>query len=216
MCVGSRFDAPVRKSSATDGSALNVRDDFDQISFAGNNGAIPWAAPWSELGEVDGPGNGNVAVTSFWGGALQGLRLQGAQMGAARAVQLGAARDAHMGLAFRRKGFTATDYVVVELSTDGGATWHELTRFTGPTTDAEIQYTDHALSAYLADRVMVRLLTAPNMSADAAFYLDAIDIRPDYAADDLANGSQVYLPFVAGVGGTTGGIHVRIRGPKPM
>ncbi|MEZ4675875.1 MAG: hypothetical protein R2932_16745 [Caldilineaceae bacterium] len=81
--------------------------------------------------------------------------------------------------------------MVVELS-DGGATWHELTRFTGYHRCRDSIYqTTH--SAYLADRVMVRLLTAPNMSADAAFYLDADDIRPDYAADDLANGSRSIL-----------------------
>ena len=63
------LDAPVHKSSATDGSSTDVRDDFDGVNFTGSNGAFPWLAPWTEIGESNGPVDGNVAVTSFWGGA---------------------------------------------------------------------------------------------------------------------------------------------------
>ena len=193
------LDAPVRKSSATDGSADNLRDDFDYVSFSGSSGALPWASAWQEMGESDGPGEGNVAVTSFWGGALQGLRLQGMQMGAARAFWLAGAQQLHLGIAYRRKDFADTDYVALELSQDGGATWQEAVRFAGAATDAEIQYGNYDLSTYIAREMMLRLVTAPAMSADATFYVDAIDVRPLYDAGATAT-TRVFLPLVAGAG----------------
>ncbi len=194
------LDAPVRKSDATDGSSGNIRDDFEQVSFSGSNGALPWAGAWQEIGEADGAAAGNVAVATFWGGALQGLRLQGAGMGASRAFMLETANTLHLGLSFRRKGFTETDYVVMELSRDAGATWQEATRFSGPLTDPEMQYGDYDLTAYLADQVSVRFVTAPTMSADAAFYVDAIDLRPTYPADSSVAANQIFLPLIAGAG----------------
>ncbi len=194
------LDAPVRKSDVTDGSSGNIRDDFDQISFAGSSGALPWAGAWQEIGEMDGAAAGNVAVVAFWGGALQGLRLQGAQMGAARALLLDRAETLHLGLSFRRKGFMETDYVAMELSRDGGATWQEVTRFAGPVSDAEMQYGDYDLTAYLAQQVTLRFVTAPTMSADAAFYMDAIDVRPTYSAESSAAANQIFLPIIAGAG----------------
>lgn len=190
------LDAPVRSSSATDGSAANVRDDFDQVAYDGSNGAFTWSDNWQEIGETDGPGAGNVAVTTFWGGALQGLRLQGKSTGAVRAFDLYDAEGAQMGLSFRRKDFQANDAVTIELSANGGASWQMVARLDGPVTDAEMQYADYTLATGDASELQIRFVTAATMSADAKFYLDAIDVRLQRPAVTLSH--QIYLPFVTG------------------
>ncbi|HRW11286.1 MAG TPA: S8 family peptidase, partial [Caldilineaceae bacterium] len=190
------LDAPVRSASATDGSAANVRDDFDQVAYDGSSGALTWTDNWQEIGEADGPGAGNVAVTTFWGGALQGLRLQGKGTGAVRAFDLYDAESARVGISFRRKDFQAEDAVTIEFSDDGGVSWQTVARLGGPTTDAEMQYADYALPTGDATQVQLRFVTAATMSENAKFYLDAIDIRLQRPAAALSH--QIYLPFVAG------------------
>ena len=199
------LDAPVRKSSATDGSANNARDDFDQVTFDGSSGALPWSSDWVELGESDGPAGGNVMVTTFWGGALQGLRLRGPQIGIMRGVDLGVATNANLGLAFRRKDFVSDqDYITIEVSQDGGASWREVTRLGGPATDAAIQYGDFDLSIVAtdktaADKVLLRFQAAPSMNTDASFYLDAVDVRLDFSqAIDQPKANHIFLPLIAG------------------
>ena len=66
------LDAPVTTVNET---TLAAADDFTTIAYNGSNGGYAWAGPWQESGEADGPALGDVAVTPFWGGALQGLRL---------------------------------------------------------------------------------------------------------------------------------------------
>jgi len=188
------LDAPVHKSSATDGSGLNVRDDFDTVTFAGSSGAFPWLTEWLEIGENDGAGAGHVAVTSFWGGALSGLRLERAAMGAMRTFVTQGAGQAHLGVAFRRKDFAEQDYLLIEASVDGGLSWQPVAQLTGPVTDAEIQYGDYLLPALPSEQITIRILTAPTMSDGAKFYVDALDIR---LLGDMPVPQRIYLPLVS-------------------
>ncbi len=200
------LDAPVRKASATDGSSNNARDDFDGVAFNGSSGGLPWATDWQEIGENDGPDGGHVMVTAFWGGALHGLRLQGAAIGAQRTITLNEVQQGHLGVAYRRKDFQPEqDYVTIEFSLDGGSSWQQAARIdTGSTetgsTDDAIQYGDFDLPLSVsASTLLVRLVTAPTMSETASFYVDAIDLRLDFArplAERLPN--QIFLPLVAG------------------
>jgi len=41
-----------------------VRDEFDAISYSGNNGTANWTGNWIEAGEADGPSSGFLRVTS--------------------------------------------------------------------------------------------------------------------------------------------------------
>ena len=123
------LDAPV---ATTNNTGLTIADDFVDMAYNGSSGGYAWAGDWQEVGEADGVSLGNVAVTAFWGGALQGLRLQGATKGALRPVNLADATTANLHLSYRRKGFASeADFVVIELSSDGGAQWQEVGRLAG-------------------------------------------------------------------------------------
>ena len=193
------LDAPVTKLSEGGDGLIDVRDTFDQVAYGNNDGEGFWADAWQEVGESDGPQDGDVAVLPFWGGALQGLRLQGAERGAQRQVDVTQASAATVSLSYRRKDFRAeTDVVHLAVSTDGGASWQAVGQLTGPATDAEIQYAHYDLSAFVGQPVQIRLQLASTMSADAKFYLDAINLQWTPVADaTVALVRRAYLPLVA-------------------
>ena len=140
------LDAPVVGTDDEDedddgpSGIMTVRDEFSAVSYKNNDGAVYWIGGWVEIGESDGPGVGDVAVTTFLGGTRQGLRIQSVNKGVWREADLAGATSAVLSFDYRRKGFDdSSDYVVIEISADGGASWAELDRFEGAATDPDVQ-----------------------------------------------------------------------------
>ena len=199
------LDAPVVKMSEAGDGLITVRDNFDQSAYANNDGEALWAGDWREVGENDGPQTGDIAITPFWGGALQGLRLQGADRGVQRQVDLRQATSATLTLSYRRKDFsTDTDAVVVAISTDSGASWQEVARLNGPATDAEIQYGHYDLQAFTGSTVTLQVIVAATTDPAAKFYLDAVNLQWMPTADaTIARLQRIYLPLVVGQNAST-------------
>ncbi|MCE7989868.1 MAG: hypothetical protein DYG89_52645 [Caldilinea sp. CFX5] len=188
------LDAPVLTSNST---GLAAADDFVDVTYNGSTGAFAWAGDWQEIGESDGAALGDVAVTPFWGGALQGLRLQGGAKGALRPIDLANSPSPTLHLAYRRKGFVSEqDFVLIELSSDGGETWQEVGRLAGPVTDAEIQYVSYDIAAYRSAHTVIRLTTSPYFGDLARFYLDTINVDLLPATNVPPTNNQLYLPLV--------------------
>lgn len=203
---GISLDAPVVSQNSDPEGALHLQDDFTAVAFNGSDGSFAWSSEWVEIGEADGADAGDVAVTPFWGGALQGLRLQGADKGVLRALDLAQATTAQVTVAYRRKNFrTEHDYVILTASSDGGNTWNALARWDGPATDEAIQNETLDLRAYLSTQAMLRLVTAPGMNPEARFYLDQVDVAflPTWAQEGVAT-NRLHLPFVAKEGSAGG------------
>ena len=190
------LDAPVYESNAVADGTVQVRDEFKTFDYSGNDGTHAWSAPWVEMGESDGPELGDLIVTRFWGGALQGLRLQGAAKGIQRQMNLSTATAADVSFSYRRKGFVDSDYVTVEVTHDG-VTWQELGRLSGPATDAELHHVVYDLSAYRSAAAAIRFVTSPTWQAEAKFYVDQVTVTATPMA--VAYAHQLYLPVVAGV-----------------
>ena len=190
------LDAPVHESDAVADGSTQVRDEFKTFAYTGNDGTHAWSTPWVELGESDGPEIGDVIVTRFWGGALQGLRLQGAVKGIQRQVNLSATTAATISFSYRRKGLAADEYVTVEATHDG-STWQELGRLSGPATDAELHDVVYDLSAYRSADAAIRFVTSPTWQAEAKFYLDQVTVTATPMV--VAYAHQLYLPVVIGV-----------------
>ena len=194
------LDAPIVKMSESSAGVVHARDEFSQIAFTNHDGDLFWRDAWQEIGESDGPADGDIAITPFWGGALQGLRLQGAARGVMRAVDLTHAAQATLAVAYRRKEFAAENAaVVLTVSTDGGATWQEVTRWGGPGTDAEIQSGYYDLNGYVGQPLLIQFSTTATMNPAGKFYLDVIDLQvtPDVAAAAPLVRKN-YLPLVVG------------------
>lgn len=92
------LDAPVVSQNSSLPGGVTIQDDFAAVAYNGSTGSFAWQSDWAEIGEADGAEQGDVAVTTFWGGALQGLRLQGGSKGAFRPVDLSQAARAQLAL----------------------------------------------------------------------------------------------------------------------
>ena len=130
------IDAPmINQNSGLPGS-VSAQDDFAAVAYNGSDGTFAWQSDWEEIGEADGADQGDVGVTAFWGGALQGLRLQSAAKGILRRIDLSQATATQLQMTYRRKDFTEADYVALEVTTDQ-VSWMEVARWNGPMTDGE-------------------------------------------------------------------------------
>ncbi len=173
-----------------------------QDPIAWLNGANWSQGAWTELGESDGPVAGDVAVSSFFSGESEGLRLQGAGRGLQGSADLSNLASAQLTLAFRRKDLADTDWVSVQLSSDGGATWSELGRVAGPATDEAMQTTAYDLGAYLNAAVTLRFVTSDSFQPAARVYFDFARIdfastvqQPVVETFEGAQTSLLYLPM---------------------
>ena len=206
------LDSVVRNAQETPGV---WQEDFN-YSAVSQADPLAWPSgwdwtqqPWIEIGEGDGPVAGDVAISSFMAGELQGLRLQAAGKGLQSAADLSLSASASLTLAYRRKGLADTDWVSVQASTDGGATWVEIGRLAGPATDDVLQTATFDLGAYLSPTFMLRFLTADTFSADARLYIDFA--RIDYVStlvpvETVFEGAQtnlLYLPTTLKTSQTT-------------
>lgn len=190
------LDGPVHSVSTGDGR-VHVRDNFMVGTFANSDGEPRWLGAWNEVGEADGTSDGDVAVVDFFGGALQGLRLQGSDKGVWRAVNLAEVTTATLMVSYRRKGFTSeSDAVTLELSTDNGASWQPVDHLSGPATDPQIQTATYDLTGFVGGETMLRFVTAPTFTVDARFYLDSIEISMEPTAGS-APIAKAYLPLAA-------------------
>jgi len=195
------LDAPVRKQNSSSDNQVTISDAFNQVSYAGTDGEAGWSSDWQEYGEADGADAGNVAVTPFWGGALQGLRLQGSNFGAMRSVDLITALDAQLSVAYRRKDLTSVDQAVtIAISADNGGSWQEVGRVSGPATDSEIQYAYLDLATFVGSAITIQMRTSDAMHESSKVYLDFVEISFTPNPTNAATATQVYLPLISSGG----------------
>lgn len=162
--------------SATTNNA-SISDGFDSVSYDGSNGTANWTSAWHEIGESDGPDLGNIAVVRFLAGGSQGVRLQGGAFGIERSMNLSTATESRLNIRYRRKNFeTSSDYIQIELSSDGGHSWSEVGRLEGPMTDPGVVDAAFNLSSQPADTSLIRFVTSESFNDSARFYLDAVNV----------------------------------------
>ncbi len=192
------LDAPVVQVSAVEDGTVIRRADFDPSLRAVN-----WN-DWAEVGETDGFDVGDISFASFLGGLYEGVRIQGPERGIQSGLDLSQAQSAILSLAYRRKGFEdATDALRLEISGDGGATWTELTRFTGPATDPDLQFAFFDITPYISKETQIRFVSSASWSGRERFYIDYVQV--EYVPQPPASYPyQVMLPVVAN-GAAAGG-----------
>ena len=111
------------------GDTETVRDELNTVSYSNNDGTANWAGDWVEIGESDGPDDNDVRVATYLSYTRQGLRIRNYDKGAQREVDLSGATSAVLSFEYRRRYLDeASDYIALEISADGGASWTELDR----------------------------------------------------------------------------------------
>ncbi len=140
---------------------------------------MAWSTKWLEVGESDGPLGGDEQVLSDSGADFT-LRLRdndNGGEGVQREADLSSCASATLIFDYRRQGLdSASDYVTVDVSANGGGAWTELDRLRGPATDVAYLLAGYDISAYMAVDSRIRLLTSPSLGFLDALYVDNLEI----------------------------------------
>lgn len=157
-------------------------DDFSTNTFSNSTGATTWVPIWTESGEADGPGAGDLRVTSTY------FRLEGNDdaggdaniKSLSRSVNLTAlgATAATLQFKYQRQSLEqGNDRVFVETSTDG-INWTELARFQGsgnPRNDTSF-VTSPSYNLTVSATTQIRFRNDTGMDANDFVYFDDVII----------------------------------------
>jgi serine protease AprX len=190
-------DVEIATASGSGGSAAGlsgiVRDEFGAVSYSNNNGTQNWNTGWAESGDGSpSPSAGYVRVSS---GALY---LKYTNRALSRQTNLVGATSATLSLKFKRSGLDgSSDYVAVQVSADGGATWTEIDRFAGPSNDASYQTRSYDIAAYARANTAIRFATSSSLGSSDIVYFDDVQIEHTCAeCIDTSNLASTYLKAI--------------------
>ena len=160
-----------------------LRDEFNAQVWSGSDGTLSWATDWLEWGEGGTPTGGDIMVMDDQGPYSARVRDNGTSSNGAgirREADLSAYATATLSFDYRRDGpDNANDYVTVDVSDNGGATWTELDRFIGEgtnTADPDYVSTSYDISAYMSVNTRIRFLSSPNFGNQDVVYFDNVEI----------------------------------------
>lgn len=190
------FDAPLVSTAVGDPT---VRDEFNTVSFANNQGSVQWLGNWIENDPETNGAGASAGQVQIANGAL---RLDdnpdtGGQPSAARQVNLSSATAATLSFNYRTAvGVDPDDAVVVEVSNNGGSTYSVLETFTGFSGEV-ISSRSYNISTYLANTTTIRFRVSNNYGAvDEYFYADNVQVEfVQSSAASLATGLAGYWNF---------------------
>ncbi len=170
-----------------------VGDDFETYpyTYGTNSGSQNWLDDWQEINDDGAPLTGDVHMTNyeqgrrftFWTDA--GVPWEPVR-GIMRSADLSGAGWAEVSFLYSRGSMDVGDFLYVEASTDGGATWTEVGHIEGKGTQAIAgsdqgwMYAGFDLSDFITSNTFIRLITnfSPNDYYDN-IYLDDVQIAFD-------------------------------------
>jgi hypothetical protein len=162
----------------------NVRDEFNAVSFSGNDGSLPWAGPWTEVGESDGPASGQVKVGSINCSASKCLQLSGGALG-----QPGAQREADLSTMVTAvlsldlivdAALFSTGTLRIQARESGSGTWVTLKGYTLLLQNGQFSES-FDVSQYAGSEFEVRFVLSSLLGGDRA-YFDEVTIEGTVAA----------------------------------
>ena len=169
------LDAPIQPAASVTQTEF-LLDRFDSRSYTNNDGTQTWLGDWEEInddGEADG---GKVKIDK------DRLKIEEKSRGIQRSADLSMAESATLSFDYRRdKLDKPSKYVLMEVSTDGGATWTELYRF-GDGKDSDFKPISFDLTPYLTANTTLRFFTSPDDAGK--LYVDNFKIEYTYTYDD--------------------------------
>ena len=166
----------LRTNSSSGAGSETVRDEFNAISYSGNDGSQNWSNNWQEWGELNGPTSGAVMVVNSPSGlSSMCLRFGVGQKdkGVSRVADLSEASSATLTFQWRRSGEYYSNKFTVEISKDSSS-WYELLEIPdGYETSVHSESFD--ISSYISSNTEVRFI--PKDWGDGYLYVDEVQIE---------------------------------------
>jgi hypothetical protein len=149
------------------GETKVFKDTFSTKSYNNNDGTHNWAGPWVENDVAGaGPTSGNVLIGSNYKLWLDDNPDTGTQPSAARTADLTGATSAILSFEWiTHDGVDTDDEVVAEVSSDGGATYTVLKRFTG-FSGSRSGTESFDIKNYISSKTTIRFRVAKYYNAD--------------------------------------------------
>ena len=177
-------DIGAYEASASAAGKADYLDRFDAVAFNGDDGALPWANDWQEIGEASGAAMGAVSVWNELG--EQGLYLWAADdVGVWRQADLSGATTATLSFDWAMTNTELGDQASLQISTDG-VVWDTLDTFDGPLDHSVMQSAIYDISAYIDNDTRIRFETISGFFNNDVFFVDNVRI-------ELASGAAVAL-----------------------
>ena len=162
-------------SSPLGGCAGVFGDEFNVKSYANNDGTLTWAGDWTEIKESDGPTRGDIQVRNEINDYQ--LRVRDDGYGLWRAADLSGSTQVTLSLDYKRINLdSSSDYVTVDVSSDGGSTWTELDRFEGGGNDTLYQYRYYDITGHAAADTRIRFLGSAGLGGTDEVWFDDIEL----------------------------------------
>jgi serine protease AprX len=152
-------------------AAANVRDNFETGSFANNDGTHRWYGDWVEQGDDNSPWGGN-AIIGWQDRGSGRLILQMNGTIYRRAATPSSSPSVTLKFKSLRNGLEYGEYVSVQASGNGGATWSEVGRLAGPANDSVFQNQSYNITAFRGRNTAIRFVASMN----SRFGDDNVDI----------------------------------------
>ena len=111
----------------TSDTTYTILDDFSSRSYNVNKGSASWISSWMETGDDNSPTGGSIQVLSSYY-----LQIKDKNRKISRSADLASAGGAILSFNYRRYDDLGSQYVALQVSADGGSTWTEIERFSGP------------------------------------------------------------------------------------
>ncbi len=100
--------------------------------------------------------------------------------GVQREADLSACAGSTLLFDYRRKSFDSSpDYVTVDVSDNGGSSWTELERLSGPADESSYQSTSYDISSSMASNTRIRFMTSSSLGGTDELYVDNVEITCD-------------------------------------
>jgi hypothetical protein len=165
------------------------RDAFSAQSYNNNDGTHAWAGPWAENDTAgSGPTLGNVLIGSSGNLWLDDNPNTGTQPSASRTADLTGATSGTLSFTWEtQSGVDAVDRVVVEVSSNGGASYAVLKSFTG-FAGARVGTESFNIARYISSQTTVRFRVVSGYGeAQETFKVDDVAINASLPAGGFTN-----------------------------
>src|SRR5687768_3318905 len=161
-------------------AAAYVRDNFESSSFANNDGTHRWYGDWVEQ-DNNSPFDGQIAIG--WPQSTgRHLILGGRGTIHRRAATPSSSAMVTLKLKYKRVGLEYGEYVAVQASANGGASWTEIGRISGAGTDSSFIARSYNVTAYRGRNTAIRFVSSMN-EIYAADYVALDDVEISYTTN---------------------------------
>jgi hypothetical protein len=163
---------------------FTFRDEFDDVAYDNDDGNISWASDWVEFNDWDGPYDGDVRIMDVAG--EMALTIDNTNNWIERAADLSDADYAKLNLSYYRHSIERPEeFVILEISSDGGDNWHELDRFAGPADDDAYQNASYDILEHASAETVIRFRTSSVFSNYDDLFIDWLEIEASPRKDSV-------------------------------